>query len=171
MNSPLIITLISIFLTIHIESLFLILQKRGQLLTKWFGKYAFKIHAAITLSLWSITFILIFFLQLHSHPQFHDHLFLKYTGSIATVAGLILAVWGFSLLGLKRALCLNFYEKNVPQVKKSLYKYIKNPLDIGLWTALLGFALWTGSLFNLIIAGEFILVMLPHIRLENKPLG
>lgn len=170
MSSLFIITLILIFLTIHVESLFLILQLRGQILTKWFGKYAFKIHAVITLLMWLITIILIFFLQLRSHPLFHNFLSLQITGFVTCLAGIILATWGLLLLGLKRALCLNFYEKNVPKVKKSLFKYIRHPLDIGLWTALLGFALFTRSLYNLIIAGEFILVMIPHIWLENKPL-
>lgn len=170
MHNILIITIISIFLTIHVESFFLILQRKGQYVSKWFGKYAFLFHATITIILWTFTFILIFFLQLRPHPLFHNLPSLQLTGFIIGLAGIILAIWGFLLLGLKRALCLNFYEKNVPKVQKSIYKYIHNPLDIGLWTALLGFALFTRSLYNLIIAAEFILVMIPHIWLENKPL-
>jgi len=164
------ITLISVFLTIHIESFFLILQIKGQYLSKWFGKYAFLFHAAVTINLWIITFILIFFLQLQPHPRFHTHLLLRSAGFFICLAGIIIAIWGFSLLGLKRALCINFYKQDVPLVKHSIYTYIKNPLDTGLWTALFGFALFTGSLYNLIIAAEFVLVMIPHIWLENKPL-
>jgi len=170
MNNLFILSIISIFLTIHIESLFLLFQMKGNYLIKWFGKFAFKIHAAITIFLWIITFILIFFLQLYPHPRFHDHLSVQYVGLVLIFAGSILAIWSFSLLGLKRALCVNFYEKNVSVERRSIYKYLNNPLDIGLWAGLLGFALWTGSIYNLIIAGEFILVMIPHIWLENKPL-
>jgi len=170
MLSLFILTLISVFLTIHIESLFLILQLKGQYLSKWFGKYAFLFHAVTTISLWIITFILIFFLQLQPHPIFHNYNLLQYVGLFICLSGVIIAVWGISLLGLKRALCINFYKENVPVVQKSIYKYIKYPLDAGLWTALFGFALYTGSLYNLIIAAEFVLVMIPHIWLENRPI-
>jgi protein-S-isoprenylcysteine O-methyltransferase Ste14 len=74
-------------------------------------------------------------------------------------------------LGLRRALCLNFFEENVPVIKESLYKYIKNPADYGLWMVLVGFAIFTGSVYNLAIAVEFIIIMIPHIMLENKPLN
>ena len=170
MKNLFIITLILIFFTIHTESLLLILQRKGKYVTKWLGRYAFTFHAFLTIVLWIITFVLIFILQLRSHPRFHNYLIIQYTGLVLTIAGVLLALWGFSLLGLKRALCLNFYQENVPMVTRSIYKYIKNPLDIGLWTALIGFAFWTDSIYNLIIAVVFILVMIPHIWLENKPL-
>ncbi|MFX1534606.1 MAG: methyltransferase, partial [Promethearchaeota archaeon] len=76
----------------------------------------------------------------------------------------------FKLLGLKRSLCLNFFKDDVPIVQSSLYKYIKNPEDVGLWTMLIGFVLLTGSIYNLIIAIEFIVIMIPHERVENMPL-
>lgn len=47
----------------------------------------------------------------------------------------------------------------------------KNPEDCGLWIALIGFAIFTGSIYILVIAVEFIIVMIPHIMLENKPLN
>jgi len=81
-----------------------------------------------------------------------------------------LVFWAFRLLGLKRALCLNFFQENVPVIRKSLYKCIKNPLDYGIWMVLVGFAIFTGSVYNLAIAIEFIIIMIPHIVLENKPL-
>ncbi len=81
-----------------------------------------------------------------------------------------MALWAFKLLGLKRSLCINFFEENVPVLRSSLYKYVKNPMDIGFWVALLGFALFTGSVYNLVIAAEFIIVMFPHMMLENIPL-
>ena len=86
------------------------------------------------------------------------------------ISGIVLGSWAFRLLGLKRVLCLNFFEENVPVVRESLYKYIKNPADYGLWTTLIGFAIFTGSIYNLTIAVEFIIIMIPHIILENKPL-
>jgi len=64
----------------------------------------------------------------------------------------------------------NFFERYVLIVKTSLYKYIKNPMDIGLWMALIGFAFFTRSIYNLIIAIEFVVIMIPHIMLENIPL-
>jgi len=43
-------------------------------------------------------------------------------------------------------------------------------MDIGLWMALIGFAFFTRSIYNLIIAIEFVVIMIPHIMLENIPL-
>ena len=83
------------------------------------------------------------------------------------VSGLALAVWGFMVLGIKRSFGLNFFEDNVPVAKGSVYKSIKNPQDYGLWAALAGFALFSRSTFNLTIAIEFIILMIPHLMIEN----
>ena len=170
MNRIFSLTVIFAFLAIFVESVNLILQLKGKKLTKWFGKNAFSIHMMTTGIFWAITFCLIVYLQFGNHPLFHSSIILKYAGLFLLIAGLILAFWAFKLLGLKRALCLNFFEENVPVVKESLYKYIKNPVDYGLWMALFGFAISTGSVYNLAIAIEFIIIMIPHIILENKPL-
>ncbi|MBA7701053.1 hypothetical protein ES703_109784 [subsurface metagenome] len=81
-----------------------------------------------------------------------------------------MATWGFKLLGIKRSFGLNFFEDNVPIVNRSLYKSIKNPEDYGFWMAVFGFALFTRSLYNLVIALEFIILMIPHMHVENIPL-
>jgi len=164
------LTVIFTFLAIFVESTNLILQLKGRRLTKWFGKNAFSIHMITTGIFWAITFCLIVILQFEDHPLFSSSIVLKYVGSILLISGLILVSWALRLLGLKRALCLNFFQQNVPMVRKSLYKCIKNPLDYGLWMALVGFAIFTQSIYNLVIAAEFIIIMIPHIILENKPL-
>jgi len=171
MNSIFFLTVVFAFLAIFAESVNLILQLKGKKLTKWFGKNAFSIHMITTGIFWAITFCLIVILQFENHPLFHSSIILKYAGLSFLIVGLILAFWAFKLLGLKRALCLNFFEVNVPVVRESLYKCIKNPLDYGLWIVLVGFATFTGSVYNLVIAVEFIIIMIPHIILENKPLN
>ena len=170
MNRMFILTIIFVFLTIFVESINLILQLKGRKLTKWFGKNAFNIHMIFTGIFWVITFCMIVILQFEERPLFHNSIVLKYIGLILLISGIILASWAFGLLGLKRSLCLNFFEENVPIAKKSLYKYIKNPEDYGFWIALIGFASFTGSIYNLVIAVEFIIIMIPHIMLENIPL-
>jgi protein-S-isoprenylcysteine O-methyltransferase Ste14 len=120
---------------------------------------------------WVMEFCLMVILQFEDHPLFSTNVSLKYVGSILLISGLILVYWSLRLLGLKRALCLNFFQQNVPVVRKSLYKYIKNPLDYGIWLALVGFAIFTQSIYNLVIAVEFIIIMISHIALENKPLN
>ena len=159
------------FLAIFVESINLILQLKGRKLTKWFGRNAFNIHMITTGTFWVITFCLIVYLQFGNHPLFHSSIILKYAGLSLLIVGFVLACWAFKLLGLKRALCLNFFEVNVPVVRGSLYKYVKNPLDYGIWMAFVGFAIFTGSVYNLSIAVEFIIIMIPHIILENKPLS
>jgi protein-S-isoprenylcysteine O-methyltransferase Ste14 len=171
MNKVFLLTLIFAFLAIFVESLNLILQLKGRTLSRWFGKNAFRIHMTTTATLWVITFCLIVYLQFGKHALFHSSIILKYAGLSLLIVGLILAFWAFRLLGLKRALCLNFFEDNVPEVKESLYKYLKNPLDYGIWMMLVGFAVFTQSVYNLVIAVEFIIIMIPHIILENKALN
>jgi protein-S-isoprenylcysteine O-methyltransferase Ste14 len=168
MNRIFLLTLIFVFLTIFVESVSLILQLKGRRLSKWFGKNAFHIHMITTSTFWAITFCLIVFLQLYKHPLFHSSIILKYAGLILLIVGAIIAFWASRLLGLKRALCLNFFKDNVPEVTNSLYKYVKNPLDYGIWMTLVGFAIFTRSVYNLIIAVEFIIIMIPHMILENK---
>jgi hypothetical protein len=47
----------------------------------------------------------------------------------------------------------------------------KNPENCGIWIALIGFAIFTGPIYHLVIAVECIIVMIPYIMLENKPLN
>lgn len=171
MSQIFILAVVFVFLTILIESISLILQLRGKKLTKWLDKNAFTFHAIITSILWIISVYLIIILQFEAHPMFHDIIILNYVGAVLLVIGGILAIWAFKLLGIRGALCVNFFEDNVPIVRSSLYKYIKNPMDVGFWTALIGFALFTGSFYNLIIAVEFIIIMYPHMLLENKKIS
>jgi protein-S-isoprenylcysteine O-methyltransferase Ste14 len=170
MNKVFLLTLIFAFLAIFVESVSLILQLKGRKLSKWFGKNAFRIHMITTSTFWVITLCLIVYLQFCKHPLFHSNIILKYTGLILLIFGAIIAFWASRLLGLKRALCLNFFEDNVPKVTDSLYKYVRNPLDYGIWMALVGFAIFSRSVYNLIVAVEFIIIMIHHIILENKAL-
>lgn len=170
MNKTLIVTAIFVFLSVFIETVFLILQIWDNQITKWFGKRAFSVHATITILLWIVAFFFIALLQLEKHPLFHNSTLLKYLGIALFSVGLITSIWGFFLVGIKRALCLNFYVDNVPVVTTSLYKYIKNPIDIGFLSACIGFTLYTQSIYNLIIAVEFICIMIPHAKIENIPL-
>ncbi len=170
MNRVFVLTIIFVFLTIFIEYINLKIQLKKRKLTKWFGKNAFNFHTIITVIFWTITFCLIIILQFRRNPLFHNNIVLKYIGLLMLVFGLIVSIWAFRLLGLRRSLCLNFFEANVPVVKKSLYKYFENPMDYGFWIALIGFALFTGSTYNVIIAAEFLVIMIPHMMLENRPL-
>ncbi len=165
-----ILTIVSVFLAVSVESLIFILQLKGQKFTKWFGKNAFEIHMFITGFFWTTSFVLIILLQFEKHTPFHHSAALKYTGLFLLVAGLALAVWGFMLLGIKRSFGLNFFSEDVPIVKKSLYKSVKNPEDYGFWMALIGFALFSRSSANLVIALEFIILQIPHMNIENIPL-
>jgi len=166
----LLLTTIAVFLPIFVESVFLYLQLKGRKLTAFFGKNAFLIHAYVTGFFWAAAFIMIFFLQFEQQPPFHHTVFLKYSGVFLLIVGMILSIAGLLQLGLKRALCINFFEDAVPVVSSALYTYIKNPIDFGFWTGLIGFALFTGSAYNLIIGIEFIAIMIPHTMLENIPL-
>lgn len=165
-----ILTIISVFLTVSVELLIFILQLKGEKFSKWFGSRAFTIHVIITGFFWVLSFGLIVLLQFEKHPFFHHNSVLKYAGLVLWISGLVMATGGFKLLGIKRSFGLNFFENNVPIVNRSLYKSIKNPEDYGFWMAVFGFALFTRSLYNLVIALEFIILMIPHMQVENIPL-
>ncbi len=165
-----VLTLASVFLAVSVESLIFVLQLKGRKFSQWFGKNAFRVHMVITGFFWTVSFCLILFLQFKKHPFFHNSAVLKYAGLIVLVSGLTISIWGFRLLGVKRSFGLNFFEDSVPVVKKSLYKTIKNPEEYGFWMAVLGFALFTQSLYNLVIALEFIILQIPHMFVENIPL-
>ena len=145
MNRIFSLTVIFAFLAIFVESLTLMLQLNGRKLTKLFGKNAFNFHMTTTGAFWVMGFCLMVILQFEDHPLFSTNVSLKYVGSILLISGLILVYWSLRLLGLKRALCLNFFQQNVPVVRKSLYKYIKNPLDYGIWLARKGFKIGFGK--------------------------
>jgi len=171
LNSALfILTIISVFLTVAVDLLVFILQLRGQKFTKWVGKNSFRIHMVVTGFFWVLSVCLLVRLQFEKHPLFHHSDIIKYAGLVLLIFGLVIATWGFMLLGVKRSFGLNFFEENVPIVRKSLYKSIKNPEEYGFWVALAGFALFTRSLYNLVIAFEFIALMIPMMIVENIPL-
>jgi protein-S-isoprenylcysteine O-methyltransferase Ste14 len=171
LNSVLfILAIISVFLTVAVDILVFILQLRGKKFTKWFGKNSFRIHMVLTGFFWVLSICLLVLLQFEKHPLFHHSDIIKYAGLVLLIFGLVIATWGFMLLGVKRSFGLNFFEENVPIVRKSLYKSIKNPEEYGFWVALAGFALFTRSLYNLVIASEFITLMIPLMVVENIPL-
>ena len=162
-------TLVFIFLTLLVELVGLILQLNGKKLSRWLGKSAFPVYGFIISVLWAVSFFLIFTLQFYVHPFFHQSSVLKYFGLLFLLLGLVLCVWALFILGIKRALFVNFFKKNTGVVRSSLYRYTENPINYGFWIALIGFSLFTKSLYNLIIAIEFIILMRIVLGIENKP--
>ena len=108
-----ILTLIAVFLTFLVESVSLYLQLSAKKLTRWFGKYDFSAHALITIMFWTVMCGLIAVLQSEKHPLLHYCNILKYAGFIIFLLGLVLATWGFLLLGPRRSLGLNFFKSIV----------------------------------------------------------
>ncbi len=164
-----VLTIVFVFLTISVESLMLVLQVRGRRLTRWFGRKAFTIHASVTVCFWVVTSCLLAALQFHDHPSLHGIRALRYVGIGLLLVGAAVGLWAFALLGPRRSLCLNFFEKDVPTVRRSLYRYLRNPMDLGLCVGLAGLAVATDSIYNLIVGLEFTALMIPHARLENRP--
>ncbi|WP_371804143.1 methyltransferase [Candidatus Lokiarchaeum ossiferum] len=169
MNYFFIILLILGFLTISIESTMFLLQWYGRKMSKWFKSHDFRIHSIITNSMWIITFTLFGVFQFSPQLLFHNILILQIVGGLMIGVGLIVSTWGYYILGLERSLGINFYRDNIERVDHSLYKYFKNPEEIGLLMMLYGIGLLTKSWYNLIFALEFTILMIPHQRIENLP--
>ncbi|MGM0568143.1 MAG: methyltransferase [Elusimicrobiota bacterium] len=163
-------TCIAVFAAIFIETFMLCIQYKKNKMTEYFGDKDFKVHSLITSFLWFFMFLLFFLLQLEKHPSFHNIEIFRLAGAILLVLGLIVCLWAFLLMGIKRSLAVNFYRSNIPLQKSGIYKYLKNPETAGLCWALIGFAFFTSSLYNIIIAFEFTILMIPHTIIENKPL-
>jgi protein-S-isoprenylcysteine O-methyltransferase Ste14 len=174
MKSIFFLSLISIFVAINGETLLLVLQYKRKLLSKLFSDKAFLIHAILALFFWTIMCGLFIFLQLFlvDHPKFHNNPLLAGFGFILILIGLIISVLGFYQLGLKKSLCINFYEEKYSDsvINSSIYRYFSNPEDLGLWFMLIGLTFITGSILNAILSLEFILLMISHINIENIPL-
>jgi protein-S-isoprenylcysteine O-methyltransferase Ste14 len=163
-------TIISVLLTINVETAFFVLQLKGKIMEKKFGKRAFTIHAVVTSILWTLSSLFIFLLYLEPQITFSDSIAVVIVGILILAVGMVIAICGFKALGLKRSLGVNFYQEEVGEIHASIYKYIKNPEDIGFWLLLIGFTMFTQSLYYLIIALEFIILMIPHEMVENLKL-
>ncbi len=170
MEIVLFITLLILCATILIESILLYVQLKGRKITKMFGRSGFKVHVAVTCSLWALFLAALFLLQFQENQHFHSNVLLSYFGLVVSLNGLCLAGWGFSALGLKRSLCINFYRPNIEVVDRSIYKHLYHPEDIGFFLMLLGLALFTSSFANLFLALLFVLLIIPHAVIENRPL-
>lgn len=165
-----IVVVIAIFISIFIESALYLLQQK-KLLTKFFGKRAFALHVLTISVVWLITITLFILLQFEKHPNFHDITILRYIGLILIPTGLILSFWAALLLGWRRMFSIRLFVKKQPAVvRHSLYKYFKHPFYYGLVLTLTGFTLYSASLYNLIILIEIIILLIPHIAIEEKGL-
>ena len=169
MNTFFLINMILVFLTIIVEFLMFYLQRKGRYMDKWFGDQAFFVHSLITLLLWTATWISIIAFQFAEHPSFHNSLSLQIFGWTLAIIGVSIATLGYKELGLRRSLGVNFYEEGTELEESGIYKWIKNPEENGYWIMLIGLALATDSLYNLVLAIEFIVLMIPHQKLENMP--
>ncbi len=160
-------------MAIAAETLSLYLQYKYKKLTRWFKKYDFLVHSAVTVILWMLMGLSFLLLQFEEQLTFNQYTgpkiinLFNIAGWIMLFGGLIVSIWGFIQMGPKRSLGLNFFRKNVPVVKKYIYGYINNPETGGLCWALFGFSFVTGSYYNLFIALEFTILMFFHTKLEN----
>lgn len=163
----LIVTLVAFFLAIAVESALFILQYKFRWLTLLCGDKDFRWHAGITLSFWILAGILLVILQFFAQPRFHQNAALQYSGGIMLLLGLALSVSGFRILGLRQSLGLNFYRQDIPRCEHRLFRIVKHPMDFGLWFMLFGWALLSRATFNLVVALFVMLLMIPHIRIEQ----
>ena len=172
MSVPLvfILTTILIFLAIFIEAAFLYSQWKTQWLTRKFGDKAFKIHSAITETLWTVASVGMIITLFAPNPHFHTSTIASVIGWILFGGGMVVATLGFKELGLERSLGINFFEEDVEIVESGIYKYISEPEEYGFWVMMAGFALGTASWYVLIYAIEFVVLMIPHQKIENLPL-
>ena len=169
--SFLLVLLTFIFINVGYHITILYFEYERKFLTEIFHDRAFIVHAIISMTLWSLNALFIFALQFSDHPSLHNFPPMSMIGGIFLVIGIIIGLLGYLTLGLSRSLHYNFFfpsKKTV--VTKGIYKYLYNPQYEGFFLILLGFALFTDSLYNLFIFLEF-LILIPLLSyIESKPL-
>jgi len=169
--SYLLVLMLFTFINLSYHIIILYFEYEKKVLTSIFHNQAFNIHSLISMALWSINGLMILALQFSDHPKFHNFPPLSIIGGIFFVIGVILGLLGYLTLGLVRSLHYNFFFKiDQKIVRKGIYKYLDNPEYEGLLLILLGYALYTDSLFNLIIFLEFLILIVPLKFIEDKPL-
>ena len=170
-NWVFIFTVLLIFLAIEVESCMLWIEWNHQILSKRWGEKAFTIHSRITSTLWSLASVGILLSISFKFPTFHNLPVLIIFGWIFFALGMIIATLGFNGLGLDRSLAVNFFkEEERDYITSGIYRFIKHPEEYGFWIMMIGLALGTTSTYVLIFAAEFIILMIPHQKIENLPL-
>ena len=165
------VTVITVFFSIFIECLLLYFQLKKQSLAKLFNERAFIVHRTTVTVLWVMIGGMLLALQSVKHPLFLRAGFpVECAGAALLLGGAAISTRAYLLLGAERSAHVNFFREGVPVVENSLYRYMKNPQYFGLGLMLAGGTLLTGSLFNLIITVEIILLLLPLGHIENMAL-
>ncbi len=163
--------LLFILVNIGYHIIVLNLEYEKRVLTKLFNEKAFKVHAFVSMTLWTVTGLIILAFQLLDHPNFHNFPPMSAIGGIFLVIGIFIGLMGYLALGLTRSLHYNFFfEMTENVVKRGIYKYLDNPQYEGLFFILLGFAFLTDSLYNLIIFLEVLILMVLLKYIEDKPI-
>ena len=168
------IYLISLFALVTVlHYLSLKVQAKHEFYTKTFGKYGFQIHCLITGFLWILLFVAFIFTDKSNYPNlsiFNSYLF-KPMGFLLSLIGIVLIFWSGSLLGLKKAWGIRFFEKKYKDIieKRGPYKFLVNPIYDGFFVYFLGKTIVTDSLLYLFLSLEsFLLLNIFLARFENQ---
>ena len=169
--SYLLVLMLFTFANLSYHIIILYFEYEKKVLTNLFHSKAFTVHSLISMALWSLNGLMVIALQFSDHPKFHNFPPMSIIGSIFFIVGVILGLLGYLTLGLVRSLHYNFFFKiEYKIIKKGIYKYLNNPQYVGLFLILLGYALYTDSLYNLIIFLEFFILVSILKYIEDKPL-
>lgn len=167
-------SVILFFLASLIQSGLILLQQRGETLTRRLGRYAFPAYNFVTLVPWAAFVVTYAILQLESHPGLPlSGMWVQALGVLLFLVGSFLAGWVAVLLGPARLNGLRFFDPAIrrDRVLSGPFRLMRNPMYTGFFLVFLGAAFWKDSLYDLAIALES-LVLLNGIQawVENQGL-
>lgn len=163
-------TIFFIFLMIVLHCVSLYSEIKWKKMTSLFKNNAFFVHSFMSLTTWTVTFVLIVILQLNDYPRFLLPDIVIFLGYPIIVLGIIIAMSGFVTLGLRRSLHINIFDPStIKKIGTGIYKFINDPEYLGFYIILIGFICVTDSIYNLVITLEFLILMIPLRTIENIP--
>ena len=155
-------TIVLFLLASLIQSSLILLQQRGETLTRWWGQRAFPVYNVITLIPWTAFVVVYVALQFQPHPELSlPGPWFQVIGALLLFAGAVLSGWVAVLLGPAKLNGLRFFDPAIQyrRVPSGPFRLMKNPMYTGFFFIFLGVALWKDSLYSLAIALESIIVL------------
>ncbi len=161
--------LFAVIIILHYASLKL--QATYEFYTKKFGSYGFTVHFVLTSLLWLLLLYSFWTgtFEISPLPIFRPA-FIP-IGFLIKFLGIILIIWSFMTLGVKRAWGARYF---IQDLKKDVeikgpYRWLINPIYDGIFLFLLGKGLSTNSMYYFILSLEsFVLLNLFLASFENK---
>lgn len=153
------------------EGLIYWLQRDFRIYSRWFGSWAFAVHAIQLGGTWLLLggSLGYFLLQLSPTLRWHQALTLHIAGYFLFCAGILIMLWGLHDLGWQRMMKSRlFAHQEPPWIKSGIYHWLSDPMYRGSQIAMSGLSLLLASWPILLYVVEMIILQQWLIWLERN---